>query len=124
MGFFNFIEKLITEHGSAAIGEKRIALLKEEAAALDLKLEDAQARINLLELEAAKSGVRKKDSQMKLEEAQAEIKRLNQQGEAAKKLTTEDMDALLALWIPPGMACFGANGLNPNCNKKARNQPT
>ncbi len=37
MGLFDGIEKLITEHGSAAILRERIALVKEEHAALEKK---------------------------------------------------------------------------------------
>jgi hypothetical protein len=37
MGLMDLIEKLINERGSAAVMEKRLVLIKEEAAALDKK---------------------------------------------------------------------------------------
>lgn len=43
MGIFDAIEKLITEHGSAAILHERIALAREEHAALEKKISDLQS---------------------------------------------------------------------------------
>jgi len=49
MGLFDGIEKLITEHGSAAILKERIALVKEQYAALEKKLSESELRAKGLE---------------------------------------------------------------------------
>lgn len=49
MGLLDGIEKLITEHGSAAILKERIELAKEQYTALEAKLSAAESRIKELE---------------------------------------------------------------------------
>ena len=51
MGLFDGIEKLITEHGSAAILKERIVLVKEQYAALEKRLSDSELRAKELESE-------------------------------------------------------------------------
>ncbi len=51
MSLFDGIEKLITEHGSAAILKERIALAADQYAALEKKLSDAELRAKELESE-------------------------------------------------------------------------
>jgi len=51
MGLFDGIEKLITEHGSAAILKERIALVQDQYAALEKKLADSEFRAKELESE-------------------------------------------------------------------------
>lgn len=51
MGLFDGIEKLITEHGSAAILKERITLAKEQYAALEKKLSDSDLQVKALESE-------------------------------------------------------------------------
>jgi predicted nuclease with TOPRIM domain len=51
MGLFDGIEKLITEHGSAAILKERIALVKDQYSALEKQLLDSQLRVKELESE-------------------------------------------------------------------------
>ena len=51
MGLFDGIEKLITEHGSAAIFKERISLAKDQYAAIEKKLSDSEFRIKELESE-------------------------------------------------------------------------
>jgi Fic family protein len=51
MGLFDGIEKLITEHGSAAILKERIALVQDQYAALEKKLADSELRAKEFESE-------------------------------------------------------------------------
>ncbi len=51
MGLLDGIEKLITEHGSAAILKERIALANDKYAALEKKLSDSELRVKQLEME-------------------------------------------------------------------------
>ena len=51
MNLFEGIEKLITEHGSAAILKERIALAKEQYSVLETKLSDSELRANQFESE-------------------------------------------------------------------------
>jgi septal ring factor EnvC (AmiA/AmiB activator) len=57
MGIFSEIEKLITEHGSAAILKERIALAEDQYAALERKLSDAEARLQKTEAERERLGL-------------------------------------------------------------------
>lgn len=54
MGLLDGIEKLITEHGSAAILRERIALAREQYAALEKKTSELQAENERLESSSAK----------------------------------------------------------------------
>ena len=51
MGLFDGFEKLINEHGSAAILKERIALANDKYAALEKKLSDSEHRVKQLESE-------------------------------------------------------------------------
>jgi hypothetical protein len=53
MGLVDLIEKLINERGSAAVMEKRLVLIKEEAAALDKKNGELTRQIEFLEKDNA-----------------------------------------------------------------------
>ena len=55
MGLLDGIEKLINEHGSAAILKERIALANDKYAALERKLLDAESKIK--QLESEKQGI-------------------------------------------------------------------
>jgi len=55
MGLLDGIEKLINEHGSAAILKERIALANDKYEALERKLSDAESRIK--QLESEKQGI-------------------------------------------------------------------
>jgi chromosome segregation ATPase len=52
--FLGEVEKLINEHGSAAILKERIALANDKYAALEAKVADLTAKIAILEAENAK----------------------------------------------------------------------
>lgn len=49
MGLFDGIEKLITEHGSAAILKERIALVNDQYAAIEKALSNSEIRVKKLE---------------------------------------------------------------------------
>src|SRR5688500_18162519 len=51
MGLLDGLEKLITEHGSAAILKERIALANDKYAALEKKLFDSELKTKQLESE-------------------------------------------------------------------------
>src|SRR4051794_37269277 len=51
MGLLDGLEKLINEHGSAAILKERIALANDKYAALESKLSDAELKVKQLESE-------------------------------------------------------------------------
>jgi septal ring factor EnvC (AmiA/AmiB activator) len=51
MGLLDGLEKLINEHGSAAILKERIALANDKYAALERKLSDAELKVKQLESE-------------------------------------------------------------------------
>ena len=51
MGLLDGFEKLINEHGSAAILKERIALANDKYAALERKLSDSESRVKKLETE-------------------------------------------------------------------------
>ena len=50
---FTYIEKYITEHGSAAVLEKHLALIKDQLAASESKLVEADARTTLADQRTA-----------------------------------------------------------------------
>ena len=54
MGFLDSIERLITEHGSAAILRERISLANDQYALLEKKVSDLQADNERLKLENSK----------------------------------------------------------------------
>lgn len=54
MGIFQDIERLITEHGSAAILRERLTLAAEQYAALEKKVDELQAENERLESENSK----------------------------------------------------------------------
>jgi DNA-binding transcriptional ArsR family regulator len=51
MGLLDGLEKLINEHGSAAILKERIALANDKYAALETKLSESESRVKQLESE-------------------------------------------------------------------------
>jgi hypothetical protein len=57
VGLVDYIEKLINEHGSAEIMEKRLVLFKEQAAAIDARANELQTENSRLsrELQAARA---------------------------------------------------------------------
>ena len=58
MGFLDSIERLITEHGSAAILKERIGLANDKYAALESRLKDAESRCETLSTENARLAAR------------------------------------------------------------------
>jgi hypothetical protein len=56
MGIFESIEKLITEHGSAAILKERLSLVAEQHAALERENEELQRKLSERDDAIAKSG--------------------------------------------------------------------
>jgi formylmethanofuran dehydrogenase subunit E len=51
MGLLDLIEKAITEHGSASILKERLALIRDQASALEKQLADCQAKTTELQNE-------------------------------------------------------------------------
>ncbi|MBI5920806.1 MAG: hypothetical protein HY847_04050 [Betaproteobacteria bacterium] len=76
MGLLDGFEKLINEHGSAAILKERIALANDKYAALEQKLSASELRIK--ELESENHGLR-----TNLEKAEIEIQQLKELSENA-----------------------------------------
>ena len=69
MGLLDGFEKLINEHGSAAILKERMALANDQYAVLEKKSEDSARRVTELETE-------NKTLRLELEKAKAEIENL------------------------------------------------
>lgn len=69
MGLLDGLEKLITEHGSAAILKERIALANDKYAALEQKLSESETRAMNLDAET-------KTLRLDLEQAKIEIQNL------------------------------------------------
>lgn len=68
MGLFDGIEKPINEHGSAKILAERIALAKDEYAALEKKLADSDACAKAAELKTANLEAEKKRLEIELQQ--------------------------------------------------------
>jgi hypothetical protein len=62
------IEKLINEHGSAKILGERIALAKDEYAAIEKKLADSEARAKSAELKASNLETERKRLELELQQ--------------------------------------------------------
>jgi len=66
MGLLDGFEKLINEHGSAAILKERIALANDKFSALEQKLSDSELRVKKLEPENERLCLDLKDAQEKI----------------------------------------------------------
>jgi len=93
MGLLDGFEKLINEHGSAAILKERIALANDQYTALEKKSKESESRVTELESE-------NKTLHLELEKAKAEIESLKgdvekPDGDSLEKIK-EDILVILA----------------------------
>jgi chromosome segregation ATPase len=73
-----YIEKWISEHGSAAILRDHVALLKSQMDALQTEVSNLQARLKEAETERNGSKAQSEQLQTQLDDARKEIERLKQ----------------------------------------------
>ncbi|MBI5387561.1 MAG: hypothetical protein HZA90_23115 [Verrucomicrobia bacterium] len=72
MNIFDGIEKLITEHGSAAILSQQLALAKDQFAQLERKVSDLQTQTGRLEAQLAREQVDHKKARVELQRLEEE----------------------------------------------------
>lgn len=108
------IEKFITEHGSAAVLEKHLALLKDQLAAATFSASEANERASLAEARAAKAEARVLELQQNLQdlaqerslisESQSKILKVLHQNDS---LSTEKIASLVGLSAPDAKGHLG-----------------
>lgn len=72
MGLFESIEKLITEHGSAAIITHQLSFAKEQFVALERKVSELQAQNAKLEVKLEREQLDRNKAQQELQRIQKE----------------------------------------------------
>ena len=92
MGLLDGIEKLITEHGSAAILKERIALANDKYSAIEQKLADSELRAK--QLESDNQALRGD-----LQEAKVEIQNLKKLSEKAHSNRLEEIREKILLLV-------------------------
>jgi len=92
MGLLDGIEKLINEHGSAAILKERIALANDKYAALEQKLADSELRAK--NLESDNQALRSD-----LQEAKAEIQNLKKLSEKSHSARLDELKEKILVFV-------------------------
>jgi LPS sulfotransferase NodH len=77
MGPFEYIEKWISEHGSATVLREHVAMLKSQIGELESKAAISKAALEACQAEKQQFQAKAAELQVQLQDAHAEIQRLN-----------------------------------------------
>jgi LPS sulfotransferase NodH len=77
MGPFEYIEKWISEHGSATVLREHVAMLKSQIGELESKAAISKAALEACQAEKQQFEAKAAELQVQLQDAHAEIQRLN-----------------------------------------------